>query len=79
MDIDKIRKEIMFRAEKTLYYSELVIRQCDSWETSKALPQPAPKGRKDLLSRCRETSFLQKFKSISIKNNFKIVYQFFLL
>jgi len=45
MDIDKIRKEIMFRAEKTLYYSELVIEQCDSWLTAEEdneAQNPAP-------------------------------------
>jgi len=34
MDNDKIREEIIFRAEKTLYYSELVIQQCDSWTSA---------------------------------------------
>jgi len=44
MNTDKIREEIMLRAEKTLYYSELVIQQCDDWE---APPKPFSERREE--------------------------------
>jgi hypothetical protein len=32
MEIKKDKKEeILFRAEKMLYYNDLLIKQCDSW------------------------------------------------
>ena len=54
---DDIKNEILFRAEKVLYYNNLLIAQCNSW-------LPAEEGNKNMMRKIMEKEKAKRKKKI---------------